>query len=572
MSAAAFATALFVGAMFWAGRGDLPSSEPPSSPDAWFRDVAEQTGLTFTHFNGMSGELYFVETVGSGAALFDYDNDGDLDVYLVQGAMLGERDLSQATFPWTLPQPPKDRLFRNQWVESGVLKFEDVSEEAGVDVVSYGMGVAVGDFDNDGWPDLYLTSFGDNRLLRNLGDGRFEDVTARAGVNDSRWSTAASFVDVDQDGLLDLYVCNYVEFSITTHKPCAGKQGVRDYCGPRSYEPEPDRLFRNLGDGRFEDISLKSGVTSEFGACLGVLQADFNGDHNVDIYVANDGAMNQMWMGMGDGTFRNEALFAGTGLNGNGQAEASMGIDAGDFDNDGDLDLILAHLNGETNTLYENRGDGLFEDASMLVGLASPSLEFTAFGTVWVDFDNDGWLDVFMANGEVRQIEALALAGDIYPLHQRNQLFRSHEAHGFEDVSRQAGAVMALSEVSRGVAVGDIDNDGDADLLVTNNAAPVRLLLNEIATGSAWIGFSVRDVNQGRDVLGAQLELTLPDGTKRWRHVRVSSSYLSSNDPRVLVGLGQSHGPVAVRVHWPDGKVEDLGKRESGRYYAISRE
>ncbi len=324
---------------------------------AIFTDRATELGLDFAHTNGMSGKFYFSEIVGPGGALFDYDNDGDLDVYLVQGHMQG---------PGTRAGQYRDRLFRNELAGSGSrsLRFTEVTEESRIRAAGYGMGVATGDYDNDGWVDLYVTNFGANQLWRNQGDGTFAEVAGSAGVGEARWSVPATFVDVDNDGWLDLFVGNYVEYTIESHKLCRTLAGAPDYCGPHSYRPEPDRLLRNRGrgkDGRvtFEDWSARTGIVSEYGGALGAVAADFNADGWADLYVGNDGMPNQMWINQKGAGFHNDALMAGTGVNFRGQPEASMGVTVGDFDADGDEDLFLPHHIRETNTLYLNHGSGL---------------------------------------------------------------------------------------------------------------------------------------------------------------------------------------------------------------------
>ncbi|HUO87448.1 MAG TPA: VCBS repeat-containing protein, partial [Thermoanaerobaculia bacterium] len=401
---------------------------------------ADDVGLDFVHVNGRHGELYFVENVGAGAALFDYDGDGDLDLYLVQGEALG---------PEAQRQGVGDRLFRNDLTRDAdgrpVLRFTDVTAEAGLAEGEYGMGVAAGDFDGDGHVDLYVTNWGPNRLWRNRGDGTFEDVTAASGTGEPRWSVSATFVDYDRDGDLDLFVGNYVAFSYAVHKVCRSESGLRDYCTPLAFAAESDRLFENRGDGTFADATRAAGLDRvEPAGALGVVAADLDGDGWVDLYVANDLAPNHLWINRGDGTFREEALLAGCAVDGQGRAQASMGVDAADFDGDGDEDLFLTHLTGEANTLYVNDGSGMFRDGSIAAGLAAPSLPFTGFGTAFLDYDGDGRLDLLAANGAVRQIEALARAGDPYPLHQTNQLFRNLGAGAdgrvrFADVSAAAG-------------------------------------------------------------------------------------------------------------------------------------
>ncbi|MCP3963184.1 MAG: VCBS repeat-containing protein, partial [bacterium] len=387
-------------------------AEPPI-----FTDVAAETGLDFVHFNGMSGEYYFPEMTGQGAALLDYDNDGDLDVYLVQGAILGPgKTMKDALFPHKGTGTPSDRLYRND-LRAGRLSFTDVTAASGLAKIAtgYGMGVAAGDFDGDGHVDLYVTNYGSNQLLRNRGDGTFEDVTKKAGVDDPAWSTSTTFFDFDRDGRLDLFVTNYVVFDVARNPECFATSSRRDYCGPAAFDGVADRLWRNRGDGTFEDVSTRARVAAVKAAGLGVVAADLDGDGWQDLYVANDGEANHLWLNQRDGTFRDEALLAGVAVNRQGEAEASMGVAAADFDADGDEDLFMTHLMGETNTLYVNDG-GLFEDRTLETNLAAGGVPFTSFGTSWLDVDNDGWLDLLIVSGAVRILEPLARAGDLFPL------------------------------------------------------------------------------------------------------------------------------------------------------------
>ena len=516
----------------------------------------------------MSGERYLCEMMGPGGAMFDYDNDGDLDLYLVQGRMLGPgKTLSDAVFPVSDSKPLIDRLYRNDLQTDkgggGRLRFTDVTEESGIRSPGYGMGVATGDFDNDGWTDLYVTNFGPNQMFRNNGNGTFTDVTAATGTNDPRWSVSAAFLDYDRDGRLDLYVGNYVDFSFSNHKRCfsfadSGSGSALEYCDPSQYEPLPESLFRNQGDGTFEDVSHKAGIARESNGALGVSTADFNGDGWIDIYVANDKRPNHLWINQRDGSFRNEALLAGCAVSGEGFSESSMGVDAGDYDNDGDEDLFMTHMSlNEKNTLYVNQGKASFKDASYPSGLALPSIPFTGFGTAFLDYDNDGRLDLLAVNGHVKNVEALARAKDPYPLHQTNQLFRNVGQGRFQEVTRAAGAVFELSEVSRGAAFGDVDNDGDTDLLVFNNNGRARLLTNQAGSDNHWVGLRLSGRLSGRDMLGARVEVLLSQGRTLWRRVRSDGSYASANDPRVLVGLDQADRVEAVRVYWPDGRADE---------------
>jgi hypothetical protein len=536
-----------------------------------FEDGSAASGLDFHHFNGMSGELYLPEIMGAGAALLDFDNDGDLDVYLVQGAMLGPgKTLDDATFPPANGGSSlTDRLLRNDLTVnpdgSRQVRLIDVSKEAGLTGGDYGMGVATGDYDNDGWVDLYVTHYGVNRLLRNTGDGRFVDVTATARVGDGGWGVSAAFVDYDRDGWLDLYVGNYVTVELQNHKPCHSPSSAADYCTPSVYPSEPDRLYRNRGDGTFEDVSVKAGIQSASGPALGVIAADFNGDGWPDIYVANDAQPNLLWLNQGDGRFRDDAVMAGAAVNMAGQAEGSMGVDAADFDGDGDEDLFMTHLTRETNTLYVNDGQGWFDDRSIAVGLAGPSIPFTSFGTGWYDFDNDGWLDLFVANGAVSIIRALSDAHDPYPLHQPNQLFLNQGGERFVEATDAGGPAFTQSEVSRGAAFGDVDDDGDTDILVTNNNGPARLLLNQVGQDRRWLGLRLLE-RHGRDALGARVAVHLGSGRTLWRRVRTDGSYASAHDPRVLVGLGEAQAVKSVEVHWPTGERETFPGPPLGRY------
>jgi hypothetical protein len=537
-----------------------------------FVDVAPAVGIDFTHFNGMTGHFTIAEITGQGAGLVDYDGDGDLDVYLVQGQLLG-KSMSEAVFPWRGPDPPTDKLYRNDLVirKDGTrkLQFTDVTSKSGIASDGYGMGVATGDFDNDGHVDLYITNLGSNHLYRNRGDGTFEDVTAAAGVDDPRWSTCAAFVDYDRDGDLDLFVSNYVDFEKAPTRECYANSSARDFCGPDAYNPVPDRLFRNRGNGTFEDVTIAAGINKEFGAGFGVVAADYDSDGWIDIYVANDGDPNQMWLNNGDGTFRNEALWAGAAINSAGMAEASMGVDADDFDEDGDDDIFMTHIMEETNTLFVNDGSGLFEDRTSAAGLASISLGKTGFGTGWFDFDNDGWLDLLVLNGAVRALAERVRAGDAYPLGQPNHLLRNTGKGKFEVASDRAGPSFPLIEVSRGAAFGDIDNDGDTDVLVSNNNGPARLLINQIGAENHWLGLRLLVGDGSRDALGARVEVVEAGGKKRWRRVRTDGSFCSSRDPRVLVGLGAGTGIKEVHVTWPDGTRETWRQLSVDRYTTL---
>jgi hypothetical protein len=424
--------------------------------------------------------------------------------------------------------------------------------------VAFGIGVIAGDYDNDGDPDLYVANFGPNVLYRNNGDGTFTDVTREAGVEDNSFSASAAFVDYDGDGDLDLYVTHYNTFTVSGNKRCRAPTGERDYCAPTAYFPLPDRLFRNEGGGRFRDVTRAAGILKAYGHGLGVTCADFDGDGRIDIYVANDLTPNQLWRNRGDGTFEDIAVIGGSAFDSNGQLESGMGVTTEDFDGDGDLDIFKTNLRQQTNTLYVNDGAGNFDDLTDLFGLGSPSRLFTGFGTRWFDYDNDGWLDLFAANGAVMLLEELR--GDPFPYHQRNSLYR-FDGKRYRDMSSTSGPVFEQSAVGRGAAFGDIDNDGDIDIVVSNCNGPARLLRNQIGNRKHWLMVRLVAASANRDAMGALVALQRRGKPPVWRHVSTDGSYLSSNDLRLHFGLGdeadlRSAPPESLLVVWPSGRKE----------------
>jgi hypothetical protein len=543
------------------GKKTLP---PPASVPAIFEDVTEAAGLRFQHYNGRTAQAHLPEIVGAGAALFDFDHDGDLDVYLAQGARLAPNSA-----PWQSQAPLRGQLFRNELVSktgAGRLRFTDVTGQSGLVATGYGMGAAVGDFNNDGWDDLYVYNLGANQLWRNNGNGSFTDVSQASGTAAAEWTASAAFFDYDRDGWLDLFVVNYAAFSLAKSPACYTLSTARDYCMPRVFSAVGNHLYRNRGDGTFAEVTVAAGVDKEFGHGLGVVTADFNNDGWPDVYVANDGDPNQLWLNQHDGTFKNEAWLNGAAVNANGQAEAGMGVDAGDFDGNGTEDLFVTHLMEETNTLYVNLGQAMFEDRTRESGLALQSHRYTGFGTLWFDYDNDGWLDLHVTNGAVRLLPELVLKGDPFPYAQPNQLFRNNGAGGFTDVSDAAGPAFQTLGVGRGAAYGDIDNDGDTDVLVVNNHGPARLLLNQLGQRNHWLGLRLAEARSGRPLLGARVAVILSKDKVLWRRVRTDGGYLSAQDSRVLVGLGQAAQVAAVRVYWPTGKISEWKNPPIGRY------
>jgi hypothetical protein len=554
----------------------LSEIQPVASPQqqtSWFIDKAKDVGLDFVHFNGMTGEFYYPEIFPPGVALLDYDNDGDLDVFAAQGQILGEHPLSAATYHPT--GPLKSRLYRNDLEVHAdgtrTLHFTDVTETSRIVVHGYAMGAAAGDVNNDGCVDLYVTNLEQSQLFRNNCDATFIDVSQQSGTVDKGWSVSASFVDYDRDGWLDLFVGNYVNFSIAANVRCFSMVGTLDYCPPRSYEAQRSHLYHNNRDGTFTDVTAAAGMAAEFGPALGVSTADFNGDGWADIYVANDSSPNQLWINQRDGTFKNTALMAGAALGSEGYAKASMGIDAGDFDNDGDEDVIITELKSQGSYFFVNDGTGLFEDRSAAAGVLGPSAPLTGFGAGWFDFDNDGLIDIFSANGAVIRHNDTPEQNDKFPFAQRNLLLRNVGDGRFQDVTLEAGQDMQKLNVGRGVAFGDIDNDGDTDVLVGVDSGPLRLLVNQVGSLKHWIGLRLVDATSKRDAVGARVKVVRSDSVTIWRRARSDGSYASANDPRVVIGLGDSPRVTKVVVEWPDGRMEERTDIQPDRYLSLQQ-
>lgn len=525
--------------------GPRDAGSPAAAPGAWFQEVSARAGVRFRHRVGRERRLWFPEILGAGLGWGDVDDDGFLDLYLVQSGDLEDPTLA----------PEGNRLFRNR--TDGT--FEDVTEGAGVGDRGYGMGCTFGDVDNDGHLDLYVTNFGPNVLYRNRGGGSFEDATARARVGDARWGTSCAFADYDADGDLDLFVVNYVNWSKEREVACSSTYAKKDYCSPRNYSaPAADVLYRNEGGGVFTDVSEAAGITRSFGNGLGLGVGDFDGDGRLDFYVANDQMPNQLWINHGDGTFGDEALLAGCAVDKDGKAEAGMGCMVFDYQEDGDLDLFLTHLEGETNTLYVCDA-GQFSEVTDRAGLAAPSLKYTGFGVGCFDFDLDGWRDLFVANGRV-----IASSDSANPLAEANQLFRGLDGERFEEVPLELPA-----GISRGAAFGDYDNDGDVDLAYSDNDGTAKLLQNLRQPGGHWLELRVLD-EHGKDALGALVRVDR-GALRRTTPVQVASSYCSSNDPRVHFGLGGSSGALQARVSWLDGTQESFGPLEVDRQHVLRK-
>jgi hypothetical protein len=523
-----------------------PAPAEQSEEPCWFRDVTDEVGLDFVHDAGPTGAYFLPQIVGSGAALFDYDNDGRLDVYLVQNGGPGSRSTNRL-----FHQGPDGR-------------FTDVSKGSGLDIAGYGMGVAVGDVNNDGRPDVLVTQYGGARLFLNQGDGTFREVTREAGLDNLLWSTSAAFVDYDRDGWLDLVVVNYVDYDPA--RPCATAGGQRDFCAPNQFVGTVTKLYHNLGRGtggqacgvRFEDVTLKSGLGRVAGPGLGVLCADFDGDGWPDIFVANDGQPNRLWINRHDGTFTEEAQARGVARNAVGQAQANMGVALADVDGDGLGDLFVTHLTDETNTLWQQGPRGLFRDRTAASGLAATASRGTGFGTVLADFDQDGAVDVAVANGRVYRSQpvAEALLGPFWCRYgERSRLFAGNGHGHFRDVSEANAPFCGTPAVARGLACGDVDGDGALDLLVTAVAGRARLYRNVAPRRGHWLLVRAVDPALRRDAYGAEVRVTA--GRRRWlAWVCPGSSYLCSDDPRAHFGLGPADRVDRIDVSWPDGVKE----------------
>lgn len=535
----------------------LPAGGPaPSSAPApiLFADRASAAGLSFVTTYGDPGtSTYILETTGAGAAFLDFDGDGRLDVYLVNGRTLRG-----------VGEPPRSALLKN----NGDGTFSDVTVRAGVGRSGWGQGVAVGDVDNDGAVDLYLTFFGENVLYRNSGDGTFSDVTARAGVAAGGWSTSAAFADYDKDGDLDLYVARYVDFDLE-RAPLPGSQpncryaGLPVMCGPRGLPGKRDLLYRNNGDLTFGEVTRAAGeLDREAYRGLGVVFGDYDDDGWPDLLVANDAHPNLLFHNEGNGTFTEVAFDAGVAFDEDGRERAGMGVDLGDYDNDGRLDAVITNFQGEPNALYRNLGHGLFQETTWSAGLGAPTLRYLGWGTRFVDLDNDGWSDLVFVNGHVYpEVDRHGLEESFA---QRTLVFHNSGDGRFADVSAGAGPALALRRAGRGAAFGDYDDDGRVDVLITGLNERPTLLHNETAPAGHWLSVALRGRRSNRDGIGARI--TLDTGSQRQvREVHTDGSYLSQSDRRAHFGLGQALAAPSLEVRWPSGVVDRLSNVPADR-------
>jgi len=521
-----------------------------------FTDVTSESGLDFVHHNGKTEEKYLVETMGSGGGFLDYDGDGDLDIYLVNGAAL----------PGSQPAavPPTNALYRND----GASGFVDVTARAGVGDASYGMGMTAGDIDNDGDVDLYVTNFGPDVFYLNNGDGTFSDQSASAGLGLDGFSSSASFGDYDADGFVDLYVARYVDFALDNHKFCGNQaKKINAYCHPDVYEPVPSALFRNLGDGSFEDVTSDAGLyRTDEGKSLGVVWGDYDADGDLDLYVANDSMRNFLYRNDGDGRFSDVTLLAGVGYSEDGQTQAGMGTDMADYDGDGRMDLTVTNLDFEYNALYRGSESGLFVDASYAAGVAETTLNFVGFGTFFFDYDNDGWLDLFVANGHI--IDNIELFSSLATYEERNFVFRNTGEGTFSEVGATLGEAMSRDNVGRGAVSGDFDQDGDPDVLVTRCGQSAQLLRNDGDGSDRSLSLRLVGRTGNRDGIGVRVIARIGDRVLV-RELKAGVSYLSQGSLELHFGLDAASRVDELEIRWGSGPAEHRFDVPAGRHVLV---
>lgn len=542
---------LFLAVPYRYVEGQSPTHEKTSLPEpapARFVDVTTALGVNFLYQASHTSQKYLLETMGSGIALFDYDNDGRLDIFLVNGAPLRDPEPSGS-----IPQKTNSKYWNRLYHQKPDGTFEDVTEKAGLQGSGYGMGVAVGDYDNDGYDDLYVTAYGGNKLYHNNGDGTFTDVTDKAGVGGSGWSTSAAWVDLDNDGLLDLVVLRYLDWDFRDIWCGQRKEGYRTYCHPDIFQAVSPLAYKNGGNGSFTEISAKIGL-SKPGKGLGIALADYDRDGHVDVFVANDSMIEFLYHNKNDGTFEDVAIQAGAAVDSNGRTYAGMGVDFSDYNNDGWPDLVVSNLAGQTYAMYQNNGDGSFNYASDTSGFGRITQPHSGWGVAFIDYDNDGWKDVLIAQGH--DLDTIELT---FPnLHYREPLLLARNTgKAFIDVSAESGSAFKQTLVGRGLAIGDIDNDGRVDAVATTNDGLVHVLHNETPTQNHWLTLKLVGHKSNRDAIGAEVKV-VTDTTQQFATVSTAGSYLSSKDKRVHFGMGADTSASLVVIRWPSGIVQNL--------------
>ena len=545
--------------------GDLPKTPPPPGPQApspvTFTDITSATRIDFKHAGSPTSVKYLLETMGGGVAIFDYDNDGRMDLFFTNGALLKDPMPKGA-----VPDKSEPKYWNRLYHQKSDGSFEDVTERAGLKGVGYSMGVAAGDYDNDGHMDLYLTGYGENALCHNNGDGTFTEVAKKLGVTAGGWSTSAGWIDYDRDGRLDLFVARYLEWDFERGSMlCGDNKGTRAYCHPDNFKGATNILYHQKADGTFEDVSSKAGIADPNGKALGVAFADFDNDGWPDVFVANDSVRQSLYHNKRDGTFEDIAVTAGVGYDENGKTFAGMGVDAADFDNDGWPDVFITTLSNETYPLYHNNGDLSFTWVTNSTSVGQITLPYSGWGTHFIDADNDGLRDTFVAQSHVLDTIEKTTS---YLKYKQTPLLMRNTGRGFVNVSATAGATFNVPLAARGAAFGDLNNDGQIDIVIGElNGAPIVLRNN--GTKNHWLGIRLVGAKSNRDGIGAHVTVTDNSGRRQSFDVSTAGSYLSSNDPRIIAGLGAVTGVRAIEVRWPSGRLQTLMNIEADRYMTI---
>jgi len=538
--------------------GQTGSKTPPAA-SANFTDITASSGINFQHFSSHTSRKYLLETMGAGAALFDFDNDGRLDLFLVNGAPIAD-----PTPKGTIPQKTDPKQWNRLYHQEQDGTFKDVTEKAGVQGIGYGMGVAVGDYDNDGYEDFYVTAYGGNQLYHNNGEGTFTDVTAKAGVAEGGWSTSAAWVDLDGDGLLDLVVARYLQWDFVDIWCGEHKPGARAYCHPDQFQPISPLVYHNDGNGHFTEISRKSNL-SKPGKGLGVAIADYNRDGRIDVFIANDSVPEFLYENKGNGTFDEIGLISQSAVDADGGTFAGMGIDFTDYNNDGFPDLVITTLAYQRFALFKNNGDGTFSYASHNSGLGAMTFLHSGWGLKFIDYDNDAKKDLLVGRGHVMD----TIEQNFPQLSYREPLLLAkNTGANFVDISADAGSVFSQAWAARGLAIGDIDNDGRLDAVVTTNDGPAYVVHNETSPQNHWLTLKLIGHRSNRDAIGAEVKIMTPDGPQ-FATVTTAGSYLSSSDKRVHFGLGNNPTVKSIDIRWPSGIRQTLTNVQGDRIVDI---